>query len=289
MDERNGAMRPSEHSRRPTFATPALLTQSASARPRASGRERRGVRELIPRFPSRSRVETKADDASHLQTSLAWIPLLAGAVGKLEASGHVVDLSKTLIPPWQGLTYDDSFLAGTRIRRPGSGASLEGISSGSRPRLSLEHLPMKSSLVVAIALVAISVSALGQCSTLTVTGSINPGQTVTVDVSGAPANSATYLVVGDAGSTTIQFGSTTLTLGVDQPFQVFPLGLTDTSGHVSLSATVPSNVPANLIPNETFTLQAVTPTFTTSPPPGPPTPSITFCVSNTATLVSGTG
>jgi hypothetical protein len=145
---------------------------------------------------------------------------------------------------------------------------------------------MRHFVTALIALVAISAPMLAQCSTLTVSGSINAGQTITVDVSGAPANSLVMLAIGDAGTTTIPIPMNPLVLGVTN-FIVLPIGQADANGHASISVTVPANIPANVIQNHTFTVQSVSfalPTFT----PGQ-FPTLSFCVSNTATLVSGTG
>jgi hypothetical protein len=123
----------------------------------------------------------------------------------------------------------------------------------------------------------------GQCSTLTVTGTVNPGETVAIDVTGATASSLTLLAAGTtAGSTTIMLPGEDLVLGLAQPFVILPIGVTDANGSLSLSVDVPADVPA--VPDETLTLQAVTVSFSTGFPP-----SFTFCVSNTATLVSGNG
>lgn len=124
---------------------------------------------------------------------------------------------------------------------------------------------------------------LAQCGTLTVTGSINLGQTITIDVSGAAAGSFVAIAAGDAGSSTIHFGMTSITLGVASPFILVPIGMTDAAGHVSVSVTVPANLPASAIHNHTFTVQALVGTFTMMPF------GFSICTSNTATLVSGTG
>jgi hypothetical protein len=133
------------------------------------------------------------------------------------------------------------------------------------------------------AIAVIAAPTLSQCSTLTVSGTLNPGETITISVTGATPDSATLLVAGHAGSTTIQLPGDDLLLGVDVPFVVVPLGMTDASGDVTFMASVPADFPAAWIPNDTFTLQAVTIGFSSSSPP------FAFCVSNTATLVSGTG
>src|SRR5262249_47278765 len=141
-----------------------------------------------------------------------------------------------------------------------------------------------------VAIVAISAPALAQCSTLTVTGSINAGQTLTIDVSGAPANAITFLAAGNAGSTSIALpGGSSLDLGVASPFIILPIGATDASGAVSLSFNIPSNVPANAIQNHTYTAQAISVSFPTTLPMPPQFPMLSFCVSNTASVVSGTG
>jgi hypothetical protein len=141
--------------------------------------------------------------------------------------------------------------------------------------------------LISVALLAIAVIAapsFSQCSTLTVAGTINPGETVTVSVSGATPDSLTFIAIGDPGSTTIPFPGGGLVLGLESPFLLLPLGVTDASGDVSQSATVSLNIPAGVIQDYTFTVQAVTVSFGTSWPP-----TFSFCVSNTATLVSGTG
>jgi hypothetical protein len=102
-------------------------------------------------------------------------------------------------------------------------------------------------------------------------------------VTGATADSLTFVVIGHDGTTTIPLPGGGLVLGVDSPFLPLPLGVTDAAGDVSQSATVPANIPPGVIQNDTFTVQAVTVSFTTMPF------AFSFCVSNTATLVSGTG
>jgi hypothetical protein len=148
---------------------------------------------------------------------------------------------------------------------------------------------MRSSFIVALSFVLVAGLAAGQCSTLAVAGSINAGQTVSIGVSGAPADSATFLAVGEtAGSTSIMVPGSTLVLGLAEPFAVLPLGVTDAAGAVSLSVSIPADVPAGSLPDATFILQAVTVSFgAIGPIPMPIV--LTFCVSNTATLVSGNG
>jgi len=137
-----------------------------------------------------------------------------------------------------------------------------------------------------VALVSISASALAQCSTLTVSGSINAGQTITVDVTGAPANGFVTLAIGDAGTTNIPFPMNPLVLGVTH-FIVLPIGVADASGHASISVDIPANIPAGLIHDHTFTAQAIS--LSLSMPTLGQFPMLSWCVSNTATLVSGNG
>src|SRR5262245_37100707 len=140
---------------------------------------------------------------------------------------------------------------------------------------------MRNFALALIALVAIGAPAMAQCSTLSITGSINAGQTIVADVSGASANTIVFVAVGDAGTTTIPIPGSPLVLDVTQ-FFLFPLGVTDASGHVALSIDVPANVPAGTFQDHTFTVQAVSASFVLMP-----MPSLSFCVSNTASLVSG--
>jgi len=151
---------------------------------------------------------------------------------------------------------------------------------------------MRGLIMCLVAIVAISLPCVAQCSTLSITGTINAGQTVTVDVSGAPAHAVCALAVGGSGSTSISLpGGGSLSLLVSNP-AIIPLGMTDASGHVAFSANIPANIPASAIVNHTFTCQAVSVVLPmiTFPLPNPfPMPTLSFCVSNTASLVSGTG
>ena len=141
---------------------------------------------------------------------------------------------------------------------------------------------MRSLFTSALCLSVLCSLASGQCSTLTVSGSLNPGQTITISVTGATPDAPAFLVAGtDAGTTTIG----TLTLGVAVPFIILPLGVTDSTGAVSVSVAVPADLPQDVIPNDTLVLQAVTLGFSIAVFP----PVLDFCVSNTANLVSGTG
>jgi hypothetical protein len=77
-----------------------------------------------------------------------------------------------------------------------------------------------------------------------------------------------------------------LTLDVASPFHgVFPLGVADANGDVSLSVAIPASIPPGSLPDDTFTLQAVSADVVLIAGP----PSITFCTSNTATIAVGAG
>jgi hypothetical protein len=137
-------------------------------------------------------------------------------------------------------------------------------------------------LIVCLALVSASVVA--QCSTLSVSGSVNAGQTVSIDVSGAPAGALTVLAAGtEAGSTTIMIPGSSLVLGIADLSAILPLGVADATGAVSLSVDVPADLPAGVIMDETYVLQAVSVNFSMA------VPMFSFCVSNTANLVAGNG
>jgi hypothetical protein len=132
----------------------------------------------------------------------------------------------------------------------------------------------------------LNVTAFTQCSVLTVTGTLNPGETITIAVTGAAGNAPAFLAAGRSpGTTAFDFGFLGgFTLDLDQPFLILPLGVTNGSGDVSFTTTVSSNLPPGAIGDETFVLQAVTAEFQFGLPP-----SLDFCVSNTATLRSGDG
>lgn len=150
---------------------------------------------------------------------------------------------------------------------------------------------MKMLLSSAAVLVLCGGSALSQsCSTLTITGSINAGQTLTIAVAGAGANDPTVLAVSQSlGSTTLNFGPLgSLTLDLASPFLFFPLGTTDGNGDVSLSIAIPGNLPPGAaIPSHDFHCQAVSIGVSLPGAGGPPLPSLSFCASNTATLHAG--
>ena len=150
--------------------------------------------------------------------------------------------------------------------------------------------------LIALALAA-TVSAQVTTSSLTVTGTINVGQTVTAAVTGAVPNAISFLGAGPTlGTTTFNLGPlTTFSVGLAQPFIILPMGMTDASGNVSLSASVPANLPPNVIQNFTWHVQSVSLAFNfTMPAPGPlpptfPLPTVQVSVSNIGTLISGTG
>ncbi len=148
---------------------------------------------------------------------------------------------------------------------------------------------MKLASCLAVLVLAASV-AVAQCSTLAVTGSVNAGQTVAISVTGATPNAIALLAAGPtAGTTNIHAGTfLNFTIDLAQPFVFVPLGMTNATGDASISVNVPANIPAAAIHNATFTLQAVTVGFSLGTSM-PPMPTISTCVSNTATLVSGTG
>lgn len=128
------------------------------------------------------------------------------------------------------------------------------------------------------------VHAQGCSSTLTVSGTIAPGATVSIDVTGSLSGALTLIAAGEtAGSTTFGFGPLgSFTIDLDGPFLVLPLGITDAAGATGVSFTVPSAIPAGSIPAINLTLQAVS--LDLSFGMGPP--SLSSCVSNTATLTS---
>lgn len=92
---------------------------------------------------------------------------------------------------------------------------------------------------------ALAVPAAAQsCSDLAIRGTGQPGTPLVFAVRGATADAPTVLVLGpNAGSTTIRFGALrSLTIGLDRPFIVLPLGRTDANGDLVRTVTVPANV-----------------------------------------------
>ena len=125
----------------------------------------------------------------------------------------------------------------------------------------------------------------GDCSSLGVdVSSDGETQTVTVDVSGAPANAMTFLAVGDTlGETAIDFGPLGgFVLGLEAPFALLPIGGTDGDGNVTLSSDVPVQ-PSTIDLN----LQALSVGLTlVIPPPAPGEIPVgfDFCTSNVASV-----
>ena len=118
----------------------------------------------------------------------------------------------------------------------------------------------------------------GDCSTLAVTADED---SIAVDITGGLADAPAFLVVGDTtGTTAFDFGPLgSLTLGLVQPFALFPVGSTDAAGALSLS--FPNNGNA---PDVDLFAQAVTVGFTLNVPPipGELPVSLEFCTSNVA-------
>ncbi|HEX6882394.1 MAG TPA: hypothetical protein VF530_03375 [Planctomycetota bacterium] len=99
-------------------------------------------------------------------------------------------------------------------------------------------------LVVAAALPA---SAQESCSSLEVTSAVNPVrpfQTVTIDLEGSLPNSPVFLLVGETlGQTRIDLRALgVVMLDLEQPFQSFQIGLTDGTGGLTRTVTIPSDL-----------------------------------------------
>jgi hypothetical protein len=107
-------------------------------------------------------------------------------------------------------------------------------------------------------ILALAGTATAQCGTLAFTGAGTAGTTLTVDVTGTTAGGLVIAMVGETtGSTTLNLGPLSLTLGLDTPFFPVPLGRADSSGAISRSFNVPSQlttaIPLNA-QHTTFTL-----------------------------------
>ena len=90
-----------------------------------------------------------------------------------------------------------------------------------------------------------------QCGTLAITGAGTVGTTLTVAVTGTSAN----------GTTAINLGPLSLTLGLAQPFFPLPLGTADANGNASVSFLVPAGITRQVQLNA----QAATFAFTLRP------------------------
>jgi hypothetical protein len=124
------------------------------------------------------------------------------------------------------------------------------------------------------------------CSDLTVSGSVTPGSTLTISVTGATANAPTVLVVGeDPGTTVINLGPlASLTLGIAEPFSVIGLPPTDGTGSTGVSFAIPANIPSGSFPMLTLYAQAVSASFSVMPPAQP---GLSFCLSDVETITVG--
>lgn len=140
---------------------------------------------------------------------------------------------------------------------------------------------MLKSLLFSLAVATFASGASAQCGTLTATGTGAAGTTLTLDLTGSTADSGALLAVGTTlGSTSFQFGPLgTLTFGLQSPFALLPLGMTDSNGDATLSI----NVPIELTQSVSLHGQAVTTDLVI----GRGRPTFNFCVSNTAAFTLG--
>ena len=145
-------------------------------------------------------------------------------------------------------------------------------------------LRMASSFIFVLLL---AVSASGQCSsTLTVGGTLASGGTAIFDVTGAPADAPTVVLISPS-SGSFSFGPL-LTLGLSAPFVPVAIGATDANGDFTSSLSIPP-IPPGTLGILDFAAQAVTIEFNLPSPPsgggggGPGGPPFTFCTSNVVT------
>ena len=141
---------------------------------------------------------------------------------------------------------------------------------------------MRLALAALAAVLALQAPSFGQCSTLTVGGALQPGETITVDLTSATPGVPTFLLVGSyAGPTTFDLGDLgILTVGLIPPFTLLSIGTTNGSGALSYSFDIPASIPSCQLPRS-LTLQTVSVGLTFG------MPLLSFCVSNAATLLPG--
>lgn len=135
---------------------------------------------------------------------------------------------------------------------------------------------MRTLLIASILSLASVASA--QCGTLAITGAGTAGTTLSIAVTGTAPSGLVALVVGQTtGTTAINLGPLSLTLGLAQPFLPVPLGRADANGDVSVSFTIPNGVSQQIQLNA----QSATFGFTMRPF------SITACASNVVAFTIG--
>ena len=120
--------------------------------------------------------------------------------------------------------------------------------------------------------------------TLSTSGTICPGDSVTASVSGGGAQLLTFLGLGEnTGSTTIGAGpSFAVTIDLDSPFVILPIGFTDANGDADLTISIPSSVNTAILPDSLY-IQAATMDFTI----GMGMPTWTFETSNVENVTGG--
>jgi len=146
-------------------------------------------------------------------------------------------------------------------------------------------------MTVCAVLALLAAPAVSQSCNLAVTGSLMPGDTLSIQVTDSIPNAPTLLAVGETlGSTNFNFGPLGgFTIDLAEPFIILPLGLTDANGDTGIAFSVPANAPTPpSLPSLTLHLQAVTIDLgfgITMPPMVPPMPSVlNTCVSNLVTF-----
>jgi hypothetical protein len=147
-------------------------------------------------------------------------------------------------------------------------------------------------LVLATLALALSTAALPAQCTLSITGSVNFGQTCTIAYNGSAAGALVLLGASEnLGTTSFGTGPLAITLNIAQPMIILPMGTANASGDCSLTISLPAspNLPAGAPtpPSKVFNCQAVGisfPTFGGGMPTGGFPGSFTTCVSNVATL-----
>ncbi|HEX5053779.1 MAG TPA: chloroperoxidase [Planctomycetota bacterium] len=120
-----------------------------------------------------------------------------------------------------------------------------------------------------------------QCGLLTVSGTINPAQTITLQLSSSATYGQGFLFAGDAlGSTFLDLGPLgSLTIGIQTPYILLPIGPTNANGYLTYSFSIPATASTVYLP-PSFSFQMVAATLAAAGPQ-----LLSFCVSNTATIV----
>lgn len=151
---------------------------------------------------------------------------------------------------------------------------------------------MRSTLALC-ALLAFAGASGAQTCQLTLSGTVAPGSTFSLDLTDSLPDAATFLGIGfNEGTTVLGGGAFSITVGLAPGFAILPAGKTDANGDLSWGATLPAGIQ---LPWSTLYAQMVSIDAALPGPPagpgGPPAsigvPAIVVCASNVLPIPLG--